>query len=65
MTNIELKRDHEGTLHLFVAGVPALNVTVANISNIDGKLVAVAYVPLDRVTIGEVDTVIPMSRKAA
>jgi hypothetical protein len=60
MTNIEIKRDHTGKLHMYVAGVPALGVNVSAVSMVEGKLCAIAYVPLDIVTLGEVNTVIPM-----
>jgi hypothetical protein len=65
MSNCEIKRDHLGVLHLYVAGIPALGVTISGISTMnDGGLSAIAVVPLRLATIGEVDTVIPM-RKAA
>jgi hypothetical protein len=63
--NAEIKRDNTGKLHLFVAGVPALDVVVSAFNTVDGSLCAVCYVPLDKITIGEVDTVIPMARKDA
>lgn len=66
MSNVEIKRDHTGALHLFVGGVPAIGVSISSISAMnDGGLAAVALVPLKNATIGEVDTVIPIHPKPA
>jgi hypothetical protein len=59
MTNVEIKRDHKGVLHMHVNGVPALHVEISTISNLDGEPCFVAYVPLDKVTIGELHNVVP------
>lgn len=61
-TNIELRRDHEGSLNLYVSGVPALNATVTGVQMLNDELTAVIVVPLKHATIGEVETVVPFAR---
>lgn len=61
MSNLEIKRDHVGTLHLFVAGHPALGAHVAAMQVVgDMGLCATIFVPIKDVTLGEVSTVIPL-----
>lgn len=64
MTDIQLKRSHEGKITLFVAGVPARGAlfTSMNHSQIDGKLYANFSIPIDQVTLAEVDNVVPFAR---
>jgi hypothetical protein len=63
--NIELQRDHTGQLHLFVAGVPAHGAQVTGIGTAnDGTQQAIITVPLAKLTLGEVRSVIPFVRPA-
>jgi hypothetical protein len=59
MSNLEIKRDHNGTMHLHVAGVPALGATVTAITTVNGEMGAVVFVPLKLTLLGEIDRVIP------
>jgi hypothetical protein len=58
MSECEIKRDHEGKLHLYVAGVPVRAVNIFSIAQNEGKLCALASIPLEQVTFGEVDNVV-------
>lgn len=64
MSEIQLKRDHEGRVNLFVAGVPARAAmfTGMNHSQVNGKLYANFSIPLDAVSFAEVDNVVPFVR---
>jgi hypothetical protein len=66
MSNIEIKKDHTGTLHLLVGGQPALGANVTGIvqNQQSGELQAVVVIPLKHTTLGEVSNVIPMVRAA-
>lgn len=61
MTDIQLKRNHEGQVILFVAGVPARRAmfTGINLSQVNGKPYANFTIPLDSLIFGEVDNVVP------
>lgn len=56
---IKLKRDHQGTVHLFVNESPANGARFNGITAFEGKQCAIFFVPLDQVSFGEVDNVIP------
>lgn len=62
MTNTELKRDHEGKLHLYVNGAPALGVKFTGMQAVGDENVAFFAVPLKTSTIGEVANVVPFVR---
>lgn len=63
MSNLEIKRDHTGTLHLFVAGHPALGAKVAAMQHIDGiGLCATVFVPIKEARFGEVSSVIAFQK---
>lgn len=67
MTDIQLKRDHEGQITLFVAGVPARGSKFAGVNTNPepGKSpYAIFTIPLDQVTFAEVDNVVPFVRPA-
>lgn len=59
MSNIEIKRDHEAKLHLYVSGQPALGAQFTGVQLLDGSPVAFFAVPLKHATIGEVANVVP------
>lgn len=59
MTNIELKRNHEGVVNLFVSGAPALGAEFTGISTVNGRQSAVIVVPLDQLSFGEQSVVVP------
>lgn len=59
MSNIELKRDHEAKLHLFVGGQPALGAQFTGMQVVDGAPVAFFAVPLKYAVLGEVANVVP------
>lgn len=65
MSNIELKRDHEAKLHLYVNGQPALGAQFTGMQMIEGATVAFFAVPLKHATIGEVANVVPFVKAAA
>lgn len=67
MTDIQLKRSHDGNVTLFVAGVPARGAlfTGMNASQINGKLYANFTIPLDQVSFAEIDNVVPFVRTPA
>lgn len=62
MSNIELKRDHEAKLHLYVGGQPALGAHFTGMQVIDNATVAFFAVPLKHATMGEVANVVPFVR---
>lgn len=65
MTDIQLKRDHLGQVTLYVAGVPARGAvfTGMNPSQMQpGKVYANFSIPLDVLSFGEVDNVVPFPR---
>lgn len=64
MSNISLERDHTGSLHLLVSGVPASGANVTGIvtNPQTGELQAVVAIPLKHATLSEVSNVIPMVR---
>lgn len=64
MTQIQLKRTHQGNVVLHVAGVPAHDAlfTGMNISQVNGKTYANFSVPLDALSFAEVDNVVPFVR---
>lgn len=64
MSDIQLKRNHEGQVTLFVAGVPARGAvfTGMNPSQVNGKVYANFSIPLDAVSFAEVDNVVPFVR---
>jgi len=62
VSNIELKRDHEAKLHLFVGGAPALGAKFTGMQVIGDENVAFFAVPLKNATIGEVSNIIPFVR---
>lgn len=61
-TNIEFVRDHEGKFDMRVSGVPAHGARVMSMSNVDGELIAVVYVPLRDATVAERDNVLRLRR---
>jgi len=62
MTNMEIKRDHNAKLHLFVDGKPALGAIVTDIGWVGDKQCAKVMIPLEYVTFGEVDSIVPFLR---
>lgn len=56
MSNIELKRDQNAKIHLFVAGQPARGAIVTGIDWVGDKQCAKVIVPLEYLTLSEVDT---------
>lgn len=58
-SNIQIKRDYTGTMHMHVSGVPALGARVNGMNIIDGVPHFVVLVPTPCATLGEVDSVVP------
>lgn len=65
MSNIELKRDHEGAMHLVVGGQFASGSQVAGVQMVNGEMTAIVWVPLKHVVLGEVTNVVPFVRPPA
>ena len=64
MSDIQLKRSHNGEVTLYVAGVPARGAlfTGMNHSQVNGKVYANFSIPLDALSFAEVDNVVPFVR---
>lgn len=64
MSNIEIQRDHTGTMHLIVGDQAAIGSTVAGMQIVNGEMTAIVWVPLSAAKFGEVKNVIPFVRPA-
>ena len=60
--NVSVDRDHEGRLHLAVAGQYAAGARVTGFQQIGDELCAVVVVPMKALTLGEVSNVVPFVR---
>lgn len=59
----EIKRDHEGRLHLFSHGVPVPGATVTGVKMLtSGDIAAEVYIPTRNLTFAEMDNVVPFVR---
>ncbi len=62
MAKCELQRDHTGKLHLLVGGQPASGAEFVKIDSFNSGMAAVFVVPIEHLTLGEVNTVVPFVR---
>ena len=62
MSNIELKRDHNAQVHMFVSGNPAHGAKFTGMQLVDGETMAFFVVPLKHATMGEMGNVVPLVR---
>lgn len=60
----QIKREHTGRMHLFVDGIPVPGALVTSITHsaADGKPYVQISIPVDKLTFGEVDNVVPLVR---
>lgn len=65
MSNISLRRDHLGKLHLRVGSEYALGSEVTSVVMNNGELSAVVLIPIKHVVMGELDNVIPLVGRAS
>lgn len=63
--NIGIVKDHEGAMHLTVAGAVAIGAKVTSISTMaDGEMAVVVVIPLRDVALSEQDNILPFKRAA-
>lgn len=63
MTNIELRRNHEGKVDLFVGGIPALGARMTIMQATEDGMTAFFAIPLKNAVLGEASTVISFQKK--
>jgi hypothetical protein len=59
MNNIELQRQHDGSLNLFVAGNYAVGSRVSGIQETADGMAAIVVIPLKHATVSERNNVVP------